>query len=145
MFFPELLYQLSARDQQVTWLDPQLSRVQASNAATSVGINWLEVPVGRALVLTNLQLRGSPGLAQACTRLIAEMTPRGGGTTVNIANDDFAAVANLAQNVNWSGEIIIPADWIISVAASFDAGAAANSIDISGAGILIPLGNVQRI
>lgn len=144
MFFPEFLYQLSARDQQVTWLDPQLGTVVTSTAATSVSSS-LTVPDARLLVVTALNLEAAPGLAQNITQMFLGFFNVATNVLASLTEDLVAKGANAASSIDWQGEIVLPPGWGIRATGSFNAAAAANQVILTVAGILIPIGNVQRV
>lgn len=147
MIFPELLYQLSPRDQQVTWLDPVIRRVTTTQAALTVNALDEVVPTGRAFLLTNATLFADPGAGQNIDDIglnIAVLNP-GAGVAVRIATRSGAAGADLLAILNWTGQILIPAGWQLQGSAHFNALGAANEIRFDLMGILIPIGNIQRV
>lgn len=147
MFFPELLYQLSARDQQVSWLDPSVSRITAGAAAPTVTANLLTVPAGLALILQALSVGLDPGAAQSILNVAFRILPPAPAAApeVLISNEWFVLTANQNRAHNWQGSVLVPPGWRLACVGTFDAGAANNVVDASHMGILIPIGNVQRI
>lgn len=145
MFFPEFLYRLSQRDQQVTWLDPSYNTGLLSDTSVGLERNLVTVPDGRVLILESASVEADPGAAHACTRIrIVATTP-----VVNldfvIAQATFAVTANLTQSLNWSGSLLIPPGWSVRMLGVFDAAVAANQIQGYSLGMLLPVGNIQRI
>lgn len=147
MLFPELLYQLSSRDQQVTWLDPYLRFVDQSTAAVDVSSTFT-IEDGKALVLQSATVEATPGGAQTTTW--TKLLVRGPiSTDLNqsayLAGSFTASGENAAKFLNWSGSLIVPPQWRITGRAVFSAGAIANNVRLSLLGVLIPIGNIQRI
>lgn len=145
MFIPESLYLLSARDQQVTWLEPFASDFSSSLAATEVIVSSSMVPDGRCLILQSCVLAGDPGAAQAARQLQLRLVAPGGGVVFLAGKENTPDVADLNRWLNWSGSILVPQDWSIAGDVTFSAGAAANLAELSVVGVLIPIGNIQRI
>lgn len=144
MFPPELLYQLSARDQQVTWLDPIFDRGDVTTAAVSVAATLHTVPDGRVLVVHSVHAEARPGAAQACTEL-AIVARAAGMPNRRLAASFFTVTANLPRSVDWSGSILLPPDGVIIAVGTFDAGVAGNNVLGDVMGVLIPVGNIQRV
>lgn len=146
MFFPEFLYQLSKRDQQVTWLDPRFAQESASAAALGATVEVLQVPDGQCFILQTFFAEAIPGLAQGVTRILLELIPPTGGLTQRIAGAHWTpAVANQTRETQFSGSLLIPPGWRLQARGGYDAGAAANTITGDVNGIFIPVGNVQRL
>lgn len=145
MFFPEFLYQLSARDQQVTWLDPRIARGDTLLAAAAVTAVAITVPTGLVLVLQNASLEADPGAAQNVTESFFELLTPDAATGVRITQDRTALAANVIGHLNWSGSILVPPNWQVRGAANFNAAAAANRVIADCIGILLPVGNIQRV
>lgn len=146
MFFPESLYLLSARDQQVTWLDPVLFRSFLSTAAAGVNTPNFTVPDGRTLILTSASCFASPTGGQVAT--FGDFRAQGPDLVdISIAQEqpNPALGAGVPLILNWSGQIIVPPRWNVYFRGSFNAGVAANSVAQHLFGILIPVANVQRI
>lgn len=145
MFFPEFLYQLTARDQQVTWLDPTLRADSTSAAAASVSSTIFTIPQGQVLILLNAMCRGTPGGAQFVARTRIDVLPPAASNNFFLASDDTIGGAGLSLSVTWTGEVLIPATWQLRGVADFNAGAVANTIEFHFMGILIPAANIQRV
>lgn len=143
MFFPELLYQLSARDQQVTWLDPLLLSLDASSAAVDV-FAVRAVPQGSALVLQALSVFADPGAGQNIVDQQLRIQDES-GVSIVLKRDAAAAAANINRSIDWQGSILVPPNWLVVGFASFNAGVAANAVELNLVGVLIPIGNIQRV
>lgn len=145
MFFPEFLYQLSERDLKVTWLDPIIRRLTNSQAAATVN-NDFEIPDAQAFMLQGFTLQGNPGAAQFVSQLFVAAFVTGTATPmILLKQDDVDAGANEIKNMDWQGSLIIPPSWSIRGSATFNAGVAANECTLGLFGILIPVGNIQRV
>jgi hypothetical protein len=146
MLVPEFLYQLSGRDQQVTWLDPRIQRVSESQASVSFSTVADIVPEGRALILLNASLLVAPGGAQtvnAASAFIAVVVPN--GPTRRIATLNFTPAGAEDVALNWVGQILLPPGWGLLGGAAFNLGVAANVLTFDYFGVLIPVGNIQRV
>lgn len=143
--FPELLYQLSGRDQQVTWLDPVIVRVATSTAAAQVNATFT-VNTGRAFVLTSAIAAAVPGAAQNITDLSLVLQEPTGTTNVGLTGVEVTPAAGLAfQRLNFSGEVVLPPGWKVIAVGTYSAGVAANQTILTLTGILMPVGNIQRV
>lgn len=144
MFFPETLYLLSDRDQQVTWLDPIQFRLTTS-AASAVVSSTLTIPQGRAAVITALTVTCSPGAAQNVNQIVVAVLLRGiDFNQPNIKETYTPGAANAIIPLDWQGEIVVLPGDVIRALAVFNAGVAVNNTTLSVFGILIPVGNLQR-
>lgn len=142
MFFPESLYLLSDRDLQVTWLDPLFLQVPAASAATQVTASY-RVPEGRALLLQSGCIQLQAGAGQTSLQAYLRAQPPTGGLESVIRGEYFTATANWA--INWAGSIIIPPNWDLVALGVFNAAAAVNNLTMYAQGMLIPVGNLQRL
>jgi len=146
VLFPEALFLLSARDQQVTWLDPVLLDVEQTGLlVASVDQLLLTVPPDRALLLYNIALRSAPGAAQFVTDSLITVSPSTTGVAVRVVGDTTDYAANVVSFLNWQGTMLIPPTWRIFANMRWNAGAAANSWRVGLHGLLIPAGNIQRL
>ena len=144
MFFPEVLYRLSKRDEQVTWLDPVASRI----SATLAGINPVAiytVPNDRVLVLTAACIEATPGVGQNILLKVLHTRPPTGGTNVTFRSDYVAGGVGVQQGMDWDGEIAVPPSWTVNGNVLFNAGAVASTATLMMHGLLIPVGNIQRL
>lgn len=142
MFFPEFLLKLSQRDEQVTWLDPVVQRVRVSAAAAQVFATFT-VPEGRALALTHVGAGGTPGAAQNLTNLRAYVARPNTGVPIILANGIFNSA--VFDFISWQGQVLLPPGLIVELQADFSAGVAANIAVLDLIGVIIPVGNIQRV
>jgi hypothetical protein len=143
VLFPEYLYQLSARDQQVTWLDPLITVVTQSTAGTAVTATYT-VPNDRALILQAAVLVILAGAAQTSNEAYLGASRLATGAIFRFANSVYAAALQ-PDPLEFSGSLVIPAQWNVTGTAGFNAGVAANIVSLNIFGILIPIANIQRI
>jgi len=143
-FFPEFLFQLSSRDQQVTWLDPFSQRIIVSALSLGVEADAARVPLGKVLLLQSVAAQADPGAGQLVNSVVISLRPQPNGPPVNLAAIGSTAV-DLLQFLNWSGSIIVPSEWLITANSSFNAAVAANQTVLDVIGMLIPVGNIQRV
>lgn len=144
MFFPESLYLLSQRDQQVSWLDPVLFRNEAAIAAVDLGLNFT-VPNGRALILQNVLVYAIGGGAQTVTAMEIALQLPGAGVGSFVYLTAREPVGAAVAQLQWQGSVIVPEKWQVAGNASFSAGAVANTIVTGTTGVLVPIGNMQRL
>lgn len=144
MFFPEALYLLSQRDQQVTWLDPVVFDSNQSLAQVNVTAAYT-VPTGRILILQNVSVEFAAGAGQTVTWGGAVIRPVPTPSPYGILMAEYFAAGAVKVTVNWSGSIIVPSGWLVQSDAIFNAGANPNYAALAMHGILIPVGNVQRL
>jgi hypothetical protein len=145
VLFPEQLYQLTKRDQQVTWIDPLIQRVVVSLANAVVSTDF-QVPTDRALLVQGLFCETIPGAAQNATGIFlgALSPPAGTGIFVLLNANRTAGAVGARTFTEWRGELVIPANWIVRAQGNFNAGVAANQVDLHMYGLLIPAANVSR-
>lgn len=146
MFFPESLYLLSSRDQQVTWLDPVFNRQTLTSNSAGISTPNYTVPESRALILQNVSSFGTPGAATQCTSLdMRAQGPDGQDMTISIGFPSAAPPVLQSLVWNWNGSLLIPPRWNIYTRASFTGAAAANTAAQTLIGVLIPVANIQRV
>lgn len=146
MLFPEALYLLSPRDQQVTWLDPLAQQISNAAVAVAVDSGIIRAPIERALILLNTAARVEPGAGQTSNSLNVRLVPPtvGSGQIV-LTQQNYTATAT-TFNLIWTGQIIIPAGWGIVATGNFSAAPAnPNNTFLNVIGMLIPTGNIQRL
>jgi hypothetical protein len=143
--FPEFLYQLSSRDQQVTWLDPVFFRATEGTAGLTPSTAPFRVPLGKVLMLTNVNITGIPGAGQAVTRMFAVIISPAGTAQRSIMSFRTVLAADIESHHNWSGEIIVPSEWRLQAIGNFNLAVAVNEVTFDFCGILLPVGNVQRV
>jgi hypothetical protein len=146
MFFPEFLYRLSQRDQQVTWLDPVVSFQQDAQLAVNVSVTFT-VPDARALVLQHASIVASPSGAQTSTLREIVLRVPGVGTTNSgfLKREETTGAGGQDFFLDWQGSAIIPPQWRIIANGTFVGVATANTVNLTVLGILIPIGNIQRV
>jgi hypothetical protein len=142
VFFPEFLLKLSARDEQITWLDPLSDNVSALTATASLTVTFT-LPDTRALILQAANVRGIAGVGQTCDRLQIVLSPRATAAG-NALLLEYVAAA-LENSRSWSGSLLVPPQWVIQGNVRFNAGVAANDVRLSLFGMFIPVANIQRI
>jgi hypothetical protein len=144
VFFPEFLYQLLGRDQQIDWLQVEIAFKSTAAAAAFIETPIYTVPPERHLILQLATVRVFAGAAQTSTRFeILGRAPGGAAATARFAGGDYAAV--LAKFDQFPMSIIVPNRWQIVASAFFNAGVAVNTLDLTLFGMLIPAGNISRI
>ena len=147
MFFPEQLYLLSQKDQQVSWLEPLVLRDSFTDVGDPITRLLYRVPQGRVLLLQNLAARADAGAAQNILNLTFDAVPLWSANPIIIKSGDARQSALGTPNaaIDWSGSILIPAQYTLRLTADWSAAAVANSLDIGVMGLLIPQGNLQTI
>jgi hypothetical protein len=144
VFFPESLVRLSARDDQVTWLDPLFTNVQIS-VANALAEPIFIVPDPRALILTHMEAEFDPGAGQnIVTARVWVAPPTASAPFANLRHSLNALAADVNLELTWDGQILIPPLWRVIATGIFNAGVAANLSRVTLAGMLIPVANVQR-
>lgn len=135
------LYRLFPRDVKLTWLESTLRRVNLSQAAGIV-IPQFTVPEDRVLLLRSALAHADGGGAQTVNTVQIIIFP----------NDDINLQIVLAMNITtgapgeamvaWSGEVFVPPGASVAGLGGFSAAVAANLVNFSAAGLLIPRGNI---
>lgn len=139
--FGDRLYQLSERDVQARLLDPFVRRTVETIAIANFVTTALRVPTDRVLVLSAAAIYALAGAAQTLSRFEIVLRSRN-GVQFRLFGETFAATNQ--GNGNFSGDVIVPADWDIFAQVFFNAAAAANTVEVDVFGMLIPIGNVER-
>lgn len=148
--FPEFLFQLSARDQQVSWLDPVANVISVSQTAVELTATYT-VPNDRVLLLEYvtafLRPFSTQNIAIDTGIFVAPPLAAVSGTIVLrwLTQRTVALGAGVRDFQFADPHIIVPASWRVMCKASFNAGASLNDLVFSVFGTLIPLGNIQRI
>jgi hypothetical protein len=142
-FFPESLFLLSDRDRQVTWLDPLITSPESSQSLATFEVNYT-VPEGRVLLLQSAHAVAVGGGAQTCSEIGLAVRTTSLGTYTYL-NSDFETAAGPDREVSWRGSVIVPERWLIIADAVFSAAAVANFLKLSIFGMLVPIGNIQRL
>lgn len=145
--FPDYLYELTARDEQVMPIEILYHSFGASTStnATQVfmPINYT-VPADRILCLTTLNADVTAGAAQLALSTFFNFF-LGGSTTIrplSISHNRAPAVRSIGcLTVPY---LYVPPNTTIQAVSLFDAGAASNtSGQVTMSGILLPRGNIQ--
>lgn len=140
--FPDFLYRLTPRDEQVTPLEILNLRLTASTAATDVATNIYTVPLGKVLVCSAYGLRGEGGAAQYSESLWIEIyTDPTMPTLLGGSLNAYPSAAQRSYSHGVASQIIVPEGWQLRGRGTFSAGAAANNVFLGINGILIPRGN----
>lgn len=144
MFFPEYLYQLSPRDQQVTWLDPVVRRVTTTGTAISLSALFT-VPNDRAMILQSVVGLATPtaGETTAETRLFVRSVDT--AIEVRLKGDASGGPALTNEWIDWQGSILLPPSHVVGAGAVFSAAVASKTVQLELCGILIPVANIQRV
>jgi len=142
MFFPEYLYQLSSRDQQVTWLDPLLT--SGSTVGAGQAIHTIAVPNNRVLVLQHALLQATPAALEFVGLMQLSLLPPAGGFEMLLKGQDVNLAADVAGFLDWQGSLVLPPSWRIRALANYSGGGGSNTA-LNIGGILIPPGNLQRV
>lgn len=144
-FWPEALYELSARDRQVTWLEPVIFR--GNETGDNFGSVIYTVPDGRLLLLQNAYLQVWPDVGNQVTDwkiLIGAPGPSFQETYLR-ASQGVTFAINLVLNEYWSGSVVVPEKWSVRGIGVFSGAAVGDYVDFSMHGLLVPIGNVQRV
>lgn len=145
MFVPEFLYRLSARDEQVTWFDPVYDQVgQSSTGANHVNVSSA-VPTGRAWLITHILATGNPAPAENVIAINITLLDPLGTERLRLRDLEQALVGGAIAEALWNGEIMLLPGWTVRSAVSKNA-AVSNMISFLNVfGVLIPIGNIQRV
>jgi hypothetical protein len=144
VFFPEFLYQLLGRDQQIDWLQVEIAFKTTAAAAAFIETPIYIVPPERHLILQLATVRVFAGAAQTSTRFeVLGRAPGGAAATARFLARDYAAVQTRFDELACS--IVVPNRWQIVASGFFNAGVAVNTLDLTLFGMLIPAGNISRI
>jgi hypothetical protein len=143
VFFPESLFLLSDRDRQVSWLDPLITSPESSQMLATFEVSYT-VPNGKALLLQSVHGVAVGGGAQTCSEIGLAVRTTSLGTYTYL-NSDFETAAGADREVSWRGSVLVPERWLVLADAVFSAGVAANFLKLSIFGMLVPIGNIQRV
>ena len=145
MFAPEFLYKLSPRDEQVTWLDPLWQRTSQGTAAVSVSSPAIVVPDGRLFLLQHVFSFALGGGAQTTTYHELILQNPDLVTDMYLDINPNTGVAGGSTLIRWDGSVWVPPRWRLFAKGTFSAGAVINTVTLTAHGVLIPIGNVQRV
>jgi len=146
VFVPEHLYQLTARDQRLTWLDPVLVFEKLTGTLLTIDLTFT-VPDGRLLGLQHVFLNVLPAAATVAQQKVVELLPPGTTQLPKpcLIRSDVNSGSGVSGQFNWQGEILVPSLWRVHAQAIFNAATGNNSLELSLVGALMPIGNVQRV
>lgn len=148
MLVPEQLIRLSARDQQVTWLDPLIISVGLSQAIIDIAVDSAQVPLGRMFILSHASMDITPGGgAQVFTQqirlhsgpppnLLPFVTLKQQLSNVPLAGDE--------GSLDWDGHVYLMPGQFLRARATLSSGVPVHTINLQAWGILVPIANVQR-
>lgn len=145
MIFPEFFYRLSPVDEQARLLDP-LHFSQGTNLAGGTVSHAFTVPDRHVAIVTHVFGRYTPGAGQNFT-ILQLQHDRGSGAavTVTLKENRTPGAANVVGLLDWQGELVVPAGSRVLATGVFNAGVAANATELAVGGMLLPLGNIQRL
>lgn len=139
---PWPLYQLTERDIGQPWgriVFPRNTNTAALAALSASFQNQLT----RVLAVTNLWGGLTPGAAQTITLASFQVVNPDATFARNLQTDRFALAAATAGFMQWEGELLVPPGWFVRLDAVFNAGAAANSVQLDAVAVEIPQGTIQ--
>lgn len=142
--FPDWLYKLTPRDEQVTPLEFVTHYFFNTTAAAQVtATDTYTVPAGKILAPTNIGMALYPGAAQKPMEsyIYSKYDAAGSDLLYHWAkkyDPNAAARFNLASN---DLPLLIPSGTVLFAVAEFSAGVNANSFEGHIQGVLIPRGN----
>jgi hypothetical protein len=147
MFFPEFLYQLSPKDQQVSWLDPYVDLQTLVNTPVTNVVNAQPAPIGRALLLQHVLLTGNPGGSgdNVTGGFISLVDPPGASRGYLRELTGQVIAANVSFELHWFGSLIVLPGWTIRGSITKNAAVNLITVRMSVMGVIIPIGNLQRI
>lgn len=144
--FPDFLYRLTPRDEQVTPLEIVSNRLYGAAIASVIASSGVYVvPTGKILVLSSFWVQTIAGAAQTALHSSVIIQPNNSlGNAAEIWGAGISgasAAASTTTQGNSPSEIYLPQGCAIYASAAFSAGAAANTCNFSFVGVLIPRGN----
>lgn len=143
-FFPEFLYQLSERDQALTWLEPVLHVVDVNAAAASLEARYV-IPNDRALLLQHAAILVAPQATLISTLRILELMMPVSETEVVLKRVRLDGAVAQSFTDDWQGSILVPPSWIIRAFGSFNGALANNEVALFIIGMLMPVGGIVRV
>ena len=140
----EFLYALS-RMEAVTApvIQRRLDNVGVSLANVAVTVDGPPVPPEKWGLLTYISIDINSGAAQTCSNFDVFIVDQAGNEQITLLQDYFApALANIARNEGHMEVYLTPGERL-RARGFFNAGAAANSVNLDAHLLLIPKGNLQ--
>lgn len=144
MSIGDFLYQLTARDRQVTGLeavffDFGLGSVAATNVACPFTYT---VPRGRALKVNSASLVMLPGATADNSNAYIIASDSSGQSYQIYAKTFYQTTGRQARSADFSPELVIPAGVVLSAVGVFSNATAANQIQAGFSGLLLPRGSI---
>lgn len=139
----EDLYQLTPRDEQVTWLEQNMTWMQLSASQSTIS-TFFVVPQNRVLILDHIMMVGEAGATQT-TDLMQALVYQNtiGGALAGALFIEREATSPVRKNIsrNFQKTMIGPGQ-ILWMGILFSAAVNPNFAQISTNGLLIPRGNM---
>lgn len=143
--FPDFIYRLTPRDEQVTPLESVTYYHTESLVSTYVDIDEslgaYRVPAGKILLVNTLAVDFSAGAAQNLDSYKIYLKNSSATNDATLTGHSRILTGRYGTQGHMFGSIIVPSEWYICAVALFSAGAAANQITLGMTGTLIPRGN----
>lgn len=144
----EQLYRLSARDEQLSWLQPVILGQLQGAASTAVGAGWT-IPKSALVVAKKIFVRAIPAAGQRALLVQALLSPPEPSTAfVLLGSKDVSNIPTVALQHDLTvelGDMYISENWRITGQVLYDAGVGFNQLNVSFTGVQIPNGNVDRV
>jgi len=140
--FPDFLYRLTPRDEQVTPLDIVTFRSGVSSNATTVNSGAYTVPLGRVLKVNSMSLEQDCN--QAATDVVegrVDMYLDSSVPIVLMCSQSSSTEPNYHLNQAFQNDLFIPEGWSMRGIGGFTVADADNQVIFTMSGILIPRGN----
>lgn len=147
---PEQLYRPSPKDLVAQFAPVALRRSQSSSAAAAAvslqndQSGGFTIPRDYVFVLTWCQVGGAGAGGQICTRVSIDINDENSNTIMRLIDENPAAGQTTLTKQETGEVVIFGGGEVLLASAFFNAGAAANAIRLSYAGLLIPRANWQR-
>lgn len=146
---PEQLYRPSPKDLLAQFAPVAIRRSQSSSAAAAaVSLQSDQsggyiVPIDYVFVGSWVQVGGSGGGGQTCSRVTLDINDDNQNTIMRLIDENPAAPQTTVTAYH-AGKFIVFGGEVLLASAFFNAGVAANAIRSSFCGILVPRANWQR-
>jgi len=143
--FPDFLYRLTPRDEQVTQLELYFDRYAFSDTAALVGDVLFTTPNNRILVLTRTSIAMTAGAAQNPLYSILDYTAAdGSGPNIELSVRTWTATTgtNVCLHETQGGPVYVPPSSRLTLTGAFSAGVNANSVVVNMQGFYIPRGTI---
>jgi len=139
--FPEFLYKLTPRDEQVTPLEVVTFRSSLDANSATVNSALYTVPLGKVLLLRTATVECDPVYGTTtCTSVRIDMYKDSSVPIVlGMQKNEYTGVIDAPAVLQ--NPVVVPEGWILKGVANYDVANAGNGIAFSMCGILIPRGN----